>query len=104
VVVHARPGHGGHTGREAAVRAGHDLDDILGRITGSLRPDGNLFAVHWLHPVAEYPRSGTEVHRALATRPGLARLAEHRERDFLAEVYARTDGEAVSVAQATGFA
>jgi SAM-dependent methyltransferase len=84
--------------------AGPDLDDVLDRITAALRPDGNLLAVHWLHPVPEYPRSGAEVHRALAAQPGLARLAEHRERDFLAEVYVRADGEATSVAQAAGLA
>ena len=83
---------------------GLDLGGMLDRITDALRPGGNLLAVHWLHPVPEYPRSGAEVHRALADQPGLARLAEHRERDFLAEVYVRTDGEATSVAQAAGLA
>jgi cyclopropane fatty-acyl-phospholipid synthase-like methyltransferase len=83
---------------------GHDLDEMVCRITAALRPDANLLAVHWLHPVAEYPRSGGEVHHALAATRGLARLATHRERDFLAEVYVRTDGEATSVAQATGLA
>jgi SAM-dependent methyltransferase len=81
---------------------GPDLDDMIGRIAAALRPDGSLLAVHWLHPVAEYPRSGAEVHHALAGTRGLARLAAHRERDFLAEVYVRTDGEAASVAQVTG--
>jgi SAM-dependent methyltransferase len=83
---------------------GHDLDDMLTRITAALRPDGNLLAVHWLHPVPEYPRSGAEVHHALAATRGLARLAEHRERDFLAEIFVRTDGEPASVAQAAGLA
>ena len=83
---------------------GHDLDDMLGRITAALHPEGNLLAVHWLHPVPEYPRSGAEVHQALAASRGLARLAVHQERDFLAEVYVRTDGEATSVAQAAGLA
>lgn len=83
---------------------GPDLDQVIGRITAALRPDGNLLAVHWLHPVTEYPRSGAEVHDALAATRGLARLAEHRERDFLAEVYVRTDGEVASVAQAAGLA
>jgi NADPH-dependent ferric siderophore reductase len=40
----------------------------------------------------------------LAAQPGLARLAEHVEADFRAEVYLRTDGAAVSVAQASGLA
>ena len=34
--------------------------------------------------------------------PGLARLVRHDEPDFLAEVYIRTEGTPVSVAEATG--
>jgi SAM-dependent methyltransferase len=83
---------------------GDDLRRVLGRAVAALRPGGSLLAVHWLHPVAEYPRSGEEVHGELGARPGLARLAEHRERDFLAEVFIRTDGEPASVAQAAGLA
>ena len=83
---------------------GEDLDRVLGRAVAALRPGGALLAVHWLHPVAEYPRSGEEVHGELAVRAGLARLAGHRERDFLAEVYVRTDGEPVSVAESAGLA
>ncbi len=81
---------------------GDDLSQVLGRAAAALRPGGALLAVHWRHPVAEYPRSGDEVHQALAVQPELARLAEHREPDFLAEVYLRTDSEPVSVAQAGG--
>ena len=83
---------------------GDDLRRVLSLAVAALRPGGSLLAVHWLHPVADYPRSGEEVHRDLAGRPGLARLAEHRERDFIAEVFIRTDGEPVSVAQAAGLA
>jgi SAM-dependent methyltransferase len=79
---------------------GHDLDDILAMSVAALRPGGTLIAVHWRHPVAEYPRTGDSVHRALAGQPGLSRLAGHREADFLAEVYRH--GSPVSVAQATG--
>jgi SAM-dependent methyltransferase len=79
-----------------------DLERILDRGVGALQPGGTLLAVHWRHPVAEYPRSGDDVHRALAARPGLARLVSHREPDFLAEVYIRADTGPVSVAQATG--
>jgi predicted TPR repeat methyltransferase len=80
----------------------HDLEQVLKLAVASLEPDGTLLAVHWRHPVAEYPRSGDDVHRTLAAQPGLARLAVHAEPDFLAEVYVRTEGAPVSVAQATG--
>ena len=58
--------------------------------------------MHWRHPVAEYPRTGDDVHQVLAAHPSLGRLAVHAEPDFLAEVYIRTQGTPVSVAQATG--
>jgi SAM-dependent methyltransferase len=79
-----------------------DLEQILGLGAGALRPGGTLLAVHWRHPVADYPRSGDDVHQALAARPGLARLVSQVEPDFLAEIYIRTDGEPASVAQAEG--
>ncbi|HEX9065411.1 MAG TPA: class I SAM-dependent methyltransferase [Streptosporangiaceae bacterium] len=80
---------------------GEDLLTAIGRCQNSLRPGGTLLAVHWRHPVAEYPRSGDSVHEALAARPGLAVVARHTEADFVAEVYQRGE-TAVSVAQATG--
>lgn len=79
-----------------------DLDRVLGQAVRALQPDATLLAVHWRHPVADYPRSGDDVHQAVAARPGLARLVSHTELDFLAEVYVRTDTAPVSVAQATG--
>jgi SAM-dependent methyltransferase len=79
-----------------------DLEQVLDCAVAALEPQGTLLAVHWRHPVADYPRSGDNVHRVLAARPGLARLVRHQEPDFLAEVYIRTDGAPVSVAQATG--
>jgi SAM-dependent methyltransferase len=79
-----------------------DLEQVLDHAVSALRPGGTLLAVHWRHPVPEYPRSGDDVHLVLAARPGLARLAGHDEEDFLAETYSRTDGQPVSVARATG--
>jgi SAM-dependent methyltransferase len=79
-----------------------DLDRLLNSAAASLQPGGTLLAVHWRHPVADYPRSGDDVHGVIAAQPGLARLVSHAEPDFLAEVYLRSDGAAVSVAQATG--
>jgi SAM-dependent methyltransferase len=80
----------------------HDLEQVLKQAVTALQLDGTLLAVHWRHPVAEYPRSGDDVHRVLAAQPGLAPLAVHSEFDFLAEVYIRTEGMPPSVAQATG--
>jgi SAM-dependent methyltransferase len=79
-----------------------DLERVLAHAAASLEPEGTLLAVHWRHPVAEYPRTGDDVHRALAAQAGLARLAGHDEPDFLAEVYIRTGSTPASVAQATG--
>jgi SAM-dependent methyltransferase len=83
---------------------GGDLDLVLDLAVAALRDGGSLLAVHWLHPVADYPRSGADVHHQLAAKRGLARLVAHTEPDFLAEVYIRTEGEPVSVAQAAGLA
>jgi SAM-dependent methyltransferase len=81
---------------------GDDLQRVLDMSVTALRPGGTLLAVHWRHPVPEYPRTGDNVHQALASQPGLSRIAEHAELDFLAEVYLH--GPPVSVAQATGLA
>ena len=80
----------------------HDLEQVLKNAISALEPEGTLLAVHWRHPVADYPRSGDDVHQVLAGCPGLGRLVRHTEPDFLAEAYIRTDGTPVSVAQATG--
>lgn len=84
--------------------AAGDLDHVLDLGAAALRQGGSLLAVHWRHPVPEYPRGGDEVHQALSRRMGLARLVAHIEPDFIAEVYIRTDGTPVSVAHAGGLA
>ena len=50
---------------------GNDLPAVIDLCQAALRPGGTLLAVHWRHPVAEYPRSGDSVHEVLAVRPGL---------------------------------
>ena len=81
-----------------------DLGQVLGLGLGSLRPGGQILAVHWRHPAPDHPRTGDEVHEDLAAHPGLARLARYRDPDFTAEVYGRADGDLRSVAQAGGIA
>jgi SAM-dependent methyltransferase len=79
-----------------------DLDEVLRLGIGALRPGGQVIAVHWRHPAPDHPRTGDEVHQQLAAHAGLARLAQYRDPDFTAEVYARADGDLRSVAQAGG--
>ena len=79
-----------------------DFRQVLRLGVGALRPDGHLLAVHWRHPAPDHPRTGDEVHAALAGHPQLARLARYRDPDFTAEVYTRADGDLRSVAQAGG--
>jgi SAM-dependent methyltransferase len=81
-----------------------DLREVLRLAAGALQPGGTLIAVHWRHPVADYPRSGDEAQAAVAGQRGLARLASYADPDFRAEVYQRADGAPVSVAQAGGLA
>lgn len=79
-----------------------DLTLMLGHAAMALRPAGTLLAVHWRHRAEHYPRTGDSVHQALAAHPGLTRLAGYRDPDFIAEAYARADGDRQSVAQAEG--
>jgi SAM-dependent methyltransferase len=76
-----------------------DLATLLDRAASSLDADGDLVAVHWRWPVEEHARPGDEVHAALASRPGLHRLARHEEADFVLEVFGR---DPASVAQRAG--
>src|ERR1035438_5848155 len=61
----------------------HDLEQLLDRAAAALQPDGTLLAVHWRHPVADYPRSGDDVHRALGAQTGLARPVSPTPAHFL---------------------
>ncbi|HEU5028316.1 MAG TPA: class I SAM-dependent methyltransferase [Spirillospora sp.] len=67
-----------------------DLARVLELAAASLRPGGTVLAVHWRHPVAAYPKSGDEVHAALADLP-LTTAASHCETDFRADVLVAGD-------------
>lgn len=85
-----------------------DLGEVLDRAVGALEDGGTLLAVHWQHRVHDYPLGGDEVHRAIADRPDLTLVADHREPDFLAQAYVRapagTDPVSLSVARPEGLA
>ena len=63
---------------------------------------GVSLAARWRHLLAEHPRSGDNVHAALAARPEVTRLAGHTEPDFIAETYLAGHGQPISVAAAEG--
>jgi cyclopropane fatty-acyl-phospholipid synthase-like methyltransferase len=82
-----------------------DAHELVTQASAAIEAHGTLVAVHWRHPVADYPRSGDEVHEALAERAvelRLVRTVRHEELDFLLDVYARAP--APSVAQREGLA
>jgi SAM-dependent methyltransferase len=83
-----------------------DLARTAGLAVDSLAEGGTLLAVHWRRPVPFHPQTGDGAHAALARRPELTLLADHREPDFLAQVYLRApagaDPAELSVAAAEG--
>lgn len=80
----------------------HDLQRLWDAALTALEPGGTLLAVHWRHPVADYPQTGDTVHASLAAQPSLARMVTHVEEDFRLEVYVRTPPAPRSVATQTG--
>jgi SAM-dependent methyltransferase len=85
-----------------------DLQTAVRRAVDAIAPGGTLLAVHWRHPVQDYPNSGDAVQRALAevAEPKLVRTVRHREADLDLSVHVRPgDGEdpaRVSVAARDG--
>ncbi|MHA6765212.1 methyltransferase domain-containing protein [Streptacidiphilus sp. PAMC 29251] len=86
------------------------VERVLDLAVRALEPGGTLAAVHWRHPVPDHSQTGDAVHRQLLGAPGLVRIAEHSETDFLLDVLVRpptadmTDPARLSVAAAEGLA
>lgn len=66
-----------------------DLLMLLTRSVESLEVGGTLLAVHWRHPVADYPQTGDAVHGALMAMPGLVPAVSHLEEDFRLDLLTR---------------
>jgi SAM-dependent methyltransferase len=66
-----------------------DLARLVDCTVATLATDGVLVAVHWRHPVADYPLSGDAVHQLIRERSGLACAVEHVEADFRLDVLVR---------------
>jgi cyclopropane fatty-acyl-phospholipid synthase-like methyltransferase len=72
------------------------LQDVLTRTVGALEAGGTLVTTHWNHPVAEHRGTGSTLAETVGSTPGLTLTADHREDDFVLQVYVRTapDGTA----------
>jgi len=80
-----------------------DLAALLEQVRTAVRPGGTLLAVHWRHPVADYPQTGDAVHAALRQGLDWPRVAVHEEPDLLLDCWVRAPAEdprAASVAAA----
>ncbi|MCZ4098513.1 methyltransferase domain-containing protein [Streptomyces sp. SID13666] len=70
-----------------------DLSQLLDRTVGALEPAGTLVTVHWNHPVREHLWTGVELADVLARVPELALMADHREDDFVLQVFGRLQSD-----------
>lgn len=68
----------------------------LDRALDCLHPQGDLVLVHWRPAVAGYLLTGDQVHRAALAHPGLERVVEHTEADFLLDVLRRPPARSVA--------
>ncbi|MDR4532948.1 PIG-L family deacetylase [Glutamicibacter sp. PS] len=72
--------------------AADELAQTLRHSAEVLRPGGELLLCHWLHPIEGWPLDGQAVHR-MAQALDWPRLLQHREQDFLLEVFQKPGGE-----------
>ncbi len=68
-----------------------NLVKLIERTMGSLTEDGHIIAVHYL-PAGKIVFSADEVHDAFRAHPGLVNVVNHREPEFLLDVFARRVG------------
>lgn len=83
---------------------GPDLSVALGSAVRALTPLGTLLAVHWRHPVSDYPQSGDAVHAAIRSTPGLAHLGGWADEDVLVDVLSKGQPPVRSVGAREGLA
>lgn len=81
--------------------AREDLVRTVRALRAALAPGGTVVAVHWRHPVADYPLTGDDVHRVLRRALDLTPLVRHEEADFVLDVLT---ADPRSVARRTGLA
>lgn len=72
------------------------LRSVLDLAVDTLEPGGTLVTAHWNHAVPDHRGTGSTIARTVGSVPGLTLTANHRETDFVLQVYERTspDGTA----------
>jgi SAM-dependent methyltransferase len=59
------------------------LDTLLAQAQRALLPGGVLLGCHWRHPIEGCALTGDQVHTRMAALPGLHRLSQLEEADFV---------------------
>ncbi len=67
------------------------LDQLIGKVRGSLQPGGTVLACHWRPPIAGCAFSGDEVQGRIGRGLGLASLTRVVDTDFLLDVWCLDD-------------
>jgi LmbE family N-acetylglucosaminyl deacetylase/precorrin-6B methylase 2 len=63
-------------------------EKTIERCRGALRPGGAVLLCHWLGTSDDFAQTAAEVHEAFRLSSGLTAIVEHRESDFILEVFA----------------
>lgn len=66
-----------------------DWQQVIDQAQASLSPQGSLLACHFLRPMAECPQTGQQVHEQLQAQLRMTPVVQHREADFLLELWSR---------------
>lgn len=65
------------------------LQRVLHRSVDALEPGGTLVTAHWNHAVPDHRGTGSTLAPTVGSVPGLTLTADHRESDFVLQVYER---------------
>lgn len=79
-----------------------DLRATCRQAVAHLDDGGTLLAVHWRHPVPEYPLTGEKVHELIGETAGLVRSGGYCDDDVILEVFVASTGVVTSVAAGEG--
>jgi SAM-dependent methyltransferase len=63
------------------------LDELIGKVRGSLKPGGTVLACHWRRPIEGCAMNGDEVQARIGELLGLTSLTRVVDADFLLEVW-----------------